>query len=56
MSRNRSKRNKSCFRILITTDNHLGFMENNPIRGNDTFNTFQEILDIAKKENVDFML
>lgn len=43
-------------RILITSDNHLGYKENDPIRKNDTFNTFEEILQIATREQVDFIL
>ncbi len=43
-------------KILVTSDNHLGFKERDPIRGDDTFNTFEEILLIGKDENVDFIL
>ncbi|EOB11973.1 double-strand break dna repair protein, partial [Nosema bombycis CQ1] len=43
-------------KILITSDNHLGFKENDDIRGNDSFNTFEEILMIARQENVDFII
>lgn len=39
-------------KILITSDNHLGFKETDPIRADDTFNTFDEILTIARNENV----
>ncbi|KJE92219.1 double-strand break repair protein MRE11A, variant [Capsaspora owczarzaki ATCC 30864] len=42
--------------ILITTDNHIGYLENDPIRGNDSFMTFEEILLLAQEENVDFIL
>lgn len=44
------------FRILVASDVHLGFMENDLIRGNDSFVTFEEILTIARDENVDFIL
>lgn len=44
------------FKILITTDNHLGFMEKDGERGQDSFISFEEALLIAKKENVDFIL
>ena len=44
--------NKDTFKILIATDNHLGFMEKDPIRGNDSFNTFEEILQIANEKKV----
>ncbi|KAI1893973.1 hypothetical protein AGOR_G00129170 [Albula goreensis] len=44
------------FKILIATDIHLGYMEKDAIRGNDTFETFDEILKCAKQNNVDFIL
>lgn len=47
---------KSTFRILITSDVHLGYMENDPIRGNDSIVTFEEILSIAREKKVDFVL
>ncbi|KAJ1509843.1 Double-strand break repair protein mre11a [Coelomomyces lativittatus] len=46
----------SCLRILFATDNHLGFMEKDPIRGEDSFNTFEEILKLAQEHNVDMLL
>lgn len=44
------------FRITVTTDNHLGFMEKDPERGMDSFISFEEALEIAKEEQVDFIL
>uniref|UniRef100_A0A8C0U6H2 Double-strand break repair protein n=1 Tax=Cyanistes caeruleus TaxID=156563 RepID=A0A8C0U6H2_CYACU len=44
------------FKILIATDIHLGYLEKDPVRGNDTFVTFNEILDQAQKNEVDFIL
>ncbi|XP_023648310.2 double-strand break repair protein MRE11 [Paramormyrops kingsleyae] len=44
------------FKILIATDIHLGYMEKDAIRGNDTFVTFDEILKHAKQHEVDFIL
>jgi double-strand break repair protein MRE11 len=44
------------FNILICSDLHLGYCENDPIRKNDTFETFEEVLQIAKSRNVDFIL
>jgi hypothetical protein len=32
------------FNIMISTDNHLGFKENDKIRHNDSFLAFQEVL------------
>lgn len=42
-------------RVLIATDNHLGYGEKDPIRGNDSFATFEEILQIASKEQVSLL-
>ena len=44
------------FKILLATDIHLGHKYDNIIRSNDTFDTFDEIFEIAKKEKVDFVL
>lgn len=44
------------FRILICTDLHVGYGERDPLRRNDSFNTLEEILQIAKERNVDFIL
>lgn len=43
-------------KILVTSDNHLGFKETDPIRAEDSFATFDEILSIASREQVDFVL
>lgn len=43
-------------RILLATDNHIGYMERDPIRGQDSINTFKEILQLAVKHDVDFIL
>ncbi|KAF7258557.1 hypothetical protein EG68_03799 [Paragonimus skrjabini miyazakii] len=43
------------FRILISSDNHLGFAEKDGIRGPDSFRTFEEILSLAKTHDVDFI-
>ncbi|KAL6306913.1 DNA repair exonuclease [Sparassis latifolia] len=44
------------FRILLATDNHIGYLERDPIRGQDSINTFREILQLAVKHDVDFIL
>jgi double-strand break repair protein MRE11 len=49
-------REKDTVRILVATDVHLGYMEKDPVRGNDSFVTFEEILQNAKKLKVDFVL
>lgn len=44
------------FRILLTNDNHIGFKEDDPVRTRDALVTFEEIVQIAKTKNVDFVL
>ncbi|KAH9513001.1 hypothetical protein Btru_035558 [Bulinus truncatus] len=44
------------FKILVATDIHLGFKERDPVRGKDSLNTFEEILQIARDREVDFIL
>ncbi|KAF9224725.1 DNA repair exonuclease [Gyrodon lividus] len=39
-------------RILLATDNHIGYLERDPIRGQDSINTFKEILQLAVKHDV----
>jgi metallophosphoesterase superfamily enzyme len=46
----------SCFRIMLATDNHIGYAEKDPIRGQDAINTFREILELARAEEVDYIL
>ena len=43
-------------RILVATDNHLGYMERDRVRKHDSFITMQEILEVAKEQKVDFIL
>ena len=43
-------------RFLLASDTHIGFMERDPVRGSDSINTFEEILAIARKHRVDFIL
>ena len=44
------------FKILIATDNHLGYLEEVPKRGNDSFRTFDEILSLGNDLKVDMVL
>ena len=46
------KDNDDTIRILLATDNHIGYMERDPIRGQDSINTFKEILQLAVKNDV----
>jgi double-strand break repair protein MRE11 len=40
-------------RVLVATDNHLGFLEDDPVRCNDSFETFEEILRLAREGHAD---
>jgi double-strand break repair protein MRE11 len=42
--------------VSIATDNHLGYNEKDPIRGDDSFNAFEEILQLARQHDVDGIL
>lgn len=46
------RHDEDTFKILVATDIHLGYLEKDPVRGNDTFVTFNEILDHAQKNEV----
>ena len=46
----------SSFRIMIASDTHLGYLENDQIRGDDSFNSFEEILKVSRSKGVDFLL
>ena len=48
--------NADVMKILIATDNHLGYMEKDEVRKDDSFEAFEEIFQIAKREKVDFVL
>jgi hypothetical protein len=37
---------------MLATDNHIGYLERDPIRGQDSINTFREILQLAVKHDV----
>ncbi|KAL7624299.1 meiotic recombination [Parahypoxylon ruwenzoriense] len=43
-------------RILVATDNHVGYEERDPIRGDDSWKAFNEIMNLARKEDVDMVL
>ncbi|BGP17491.1 hypothetical protein JCM10213_004413 [Rhodosporidiobolus nylandii] len=43
-------------KILVATDNHIGYAEKDPVRGRDSINTFKEILDLAVANDVDLLL
>jgi double-strand break repair protein MRE11 len=43
-------------RIVVSTDNHLGFAENDSVRGNDSFAAMEEVLYLAKEHSADMVL
>ncbi|KAI1381666.1 DNA repair exonuclease [Hypoxylon crocopeplum] len=43
-------------RILVATDNHVGYEERDQTRGDDSWTTFDEIMKLARKEDVDMVL
>lgn len=43
-------------RIMVATDNHLGYGEKDAVRGEDSFTAFEEILEMAVAEDVDMIL
>ena len=43
-------------KILVSSDNHVGFLERDPIRGEDSFLAFEEVLGLAIANDVDMVL
>ena len=43
-------------RILVATDNHVGYAERDAIRGDDSWKTFHEVMCLAKDKDVDMVL
>ena len=39
-------------KILLATDNHIGYNERDPVRGRDSIETFKEILQLAVENEV----
>ena len=39
-------------KIMLATDNHIGYLERDPIRGQDSIEAFKEILQLAVKHDV----
>nr|WPK49576.1 MRE11 [Macrobiotus sp. 3 JF-2023a] len=44
------------FSILVASDCHLGYADRDEMRKMDSFNSFEEVLRIAKEKRVDFVL
>ncbi|KAL6937642.1 hypothetical protein ACO0RG_004158 [Hanseniaspora osmophila] len=47
---------ENVIRILVSTDNHIGYSETDPIMGDDSWKTFFEIMELGTTYNVDFFL
>ena len=47
---------ENVIRILLATDNHVGYAERDPIRGNDSAGSFHEIMQLATERDVDMVL
>ncbi|GJQ11504.1 hypothetical protein GpartN1_g3295.t1 [Galdieria partita] len=47
---------ENVLKVLVATDIHLGYCERHPIRGDDSFHTFEEILLLARRHQVDMVL
>jgi double-strand break repair protein MRE11 len=43
-------------RILVATDNHVGYNERDPVRGDDSWRSFHEIMCLAKERDLDMVL
>ncbi|KAF2860965.1 DNA repair exonuclease [Piedraia hortae CBS 480.64] len=43
-------------KILVSTDNHVGYNERDPIRGDDSWRSFHEIMCLATERDVDMVL
>ncbi|KAI1906663.1 meiotic recombination protein [Ophidiomyces ophidiicola] len=43
-------------RILVSTDNHVGYNERDPVRGDDSWKSFHEVMCLAKDRDVDMVL
>ncbi|PQE27827.1 hypothetical protein CJF32_00010102 [Rutstroemia sp. NJR-2017a WRK4] len=43
-------------RILVATDSHVGYAENDPVRKDDSWRSFDEVMRMAKDQDVDMVL
>jgi len=51
-----SQDDANLLRVLISSDIHLGYAEKDQERGNDSFNSFDELLGIGVEQNVDMVI
>ncbi|KAF2200343.1 DNA repair exonuclease [Delitschia confertaspora ATCC 74209] len=50
------QRGPDTIRILVATDSHVGYNERDPIRGDDSWKSFHEVMCLAKEQDVDMVL
>lgn len=43
-------------RILVSTDSHVGYNERDPVRGDDSWKSFDEVMRLARERDVDMVL
>ena len=43
-------------KVMLSTDNHLGFLDKDPIRCDDSFAAFEEMLSLARETHCDMVL
>jgi hypothetical protein len=46
---------ENTLRVLLSTDNHLGYAERDSVRGMDSFAAFEEVLYLAKRFHCDMV-
>ena len=47
---------ENTIRVLVSTDNHLGYCEEDPVRGMDSFAALEEVLWLARHFSADMVL
>ena len=55
-TQNSQNASKTSFKIMIMTDNHMGYAEKNPLLHNDSFEAVEEILLASSNNQVDFVI
>jgi double-strand break repair protein MRE11 len=55
-SENLQSTDADTIRILVATDSHVGFEERDPIRKDDSHKSFDEVMQLAKTQDVGITL
>lgn len=56
LSKNLQSADADTIRILVATDSHVGFEERDPIRKDDSHKSFDEVMQLAKTQDVSITL